>query len=130
MAQDRDSSNSSSSTESPVKAEESEAHLHTQTISDSPANIFGTEANGGSVQEQEPESSQAANFVSIAPQQHQPNPNAGLHIMHSGSDNGGAETDDHTSKKPRLRLAHACDRCRRRKIRVSSSLAICYAGAT
>ncbi|KAH8086933.1 fungal-specific transcription factor domain-containing protein [Filobasidium floriforme] len=37
-----------------------------------------------------------------------------MHVVHS---NGEEDGDDHTSKKPRLRLAHACDRCRRRKIR-------------
>lgn len=65
--------------------------------------------------------------------QHQPNPNAGMHIVHSNSNEEGdfEDGDDHTAKKPRLRLAHACDRCRRRKIRaslpISSHMSRCMA---
>jgi hypothetical protein len=50
--------------------------------------------------------------------QHQSNSNASMHIVHSNGEGDNDDIDDHTSKKPRLRLAHACDRCRRRKIRV------------
>ena len=58
-----------------------------------------------------------------ADQSHQPNPNAETHIANGEGEN--EDTDDHTSKKPRLRLAHACDRCRRRKIRVSCETLDC-----
>ena len=54
--------------------------------------------------------------------QHQSNPNAEMHIVGEGD---GEDGDDHTAKKPRLRLAHACDRCRRRKIRVNLKELVC-----
>ena len=58
--------------------------------------------------------------VSGTAQLQQPPPQQQQQASHSGGgDMSTLDMDDHQAKKPRLRLAHACDRCRRRKIKVS-----------